>query len=118
MSGDTPIDHSTDLYYKVTPNSQGQIVITNTGDGLLSITKLRTTGDSAVVEESLVSMMSYLNTIDTLPEVPYVNGDTGATDEGGNVDVVNPDQGQETPAQGNTFMDFLKDIFESLWGLF
>lgn len=118
MSGDTPIDHSTDLYYKVTPNSQGQIVITNTGDGLLSITKLRTTGESVVAEESMVSMMSYLNTIDTLPEVPYVNGDTGATDEGGNVDVVNPDQGQETPAQGNTFMDFLKDIFESLWGLF
>ena len=118
VTGDVPIDHSTDLYYKVVPNSEGQIVIQNVGEGLLSITKLRVTGGGAVGESSLTSLMSYMSIMDTLPEVPYVNDDTGATDEGGNVDVVNPDQGQETPAQGNTFMDFLKDIFESLWGLF
>lgn len=43
------ISHTTDLYYKVTPDANGTIVITNTGDNLLSITKLRTTGSNADV---------------------------------------------------------------------
>ena len=120
VTGDVPIDHSTDLYYKVVPNSEGQIVIQNVGEGLLSITKLRVTGGGAVGESSLTSLMSYMSIMDTLPEVPYVNDDTGATDEGGNVDIENPDQdqSQEAPTQGNSFLDILKDIFESIWNLF
>lgn len=38
------INHSTDLYYQVTPDANGCIVVENTGDNLLSVTKLRTTG--------------------------------------------------------------------------
>lgn len=39
------ITHSTDLYYEATPANNGEtITIKNTGDGILSITKLRTTG--------------------------------------------------------------------------
>ena len=37
-------DHSTDLYYHVTPDSEGYITIQNTGTGLLSVTKLRIAG--------------------------------------------------------------------------
>lgn len=37
------IGHSTDLYYKVIPASSGEIVIRNTGEKLLSLTKIRTT---------------------------------------------------------------------------
>lgn len=120
VTGEVSINHSTDLYYKVVPNSEGQIVIKNVGEDLLSITKLRVTGGGAVGESSLTSLMSYMSIMDTLPEVPYVNDDTGATDEGGNVDIENPDQdqSQDAPTQGNSFMDFLKDIFESIWNLF
>ena len=38
------IYHATDLYYEATPESGDTITITNTGNGILSITKLRTTG--------------------------------------------------------------------------
>lgn len=38
------IDHSTDLYYHVTPDAEGYITIQNTGTGLLSVTKLRMAG--------------------------------------------------------------------------
>jgi len=40
------INHTTDLYYKVIPASDGTIVIKNTGSTLLALTKIRTT-DSA-----------------------------------------------------------------------
>lgn len=113
-----PIDHSTDLYYKVVPNSEGQIVITNAGEGLLSITKLRTTGATAVGEASVEALLSYVNTMDTLPEVPYGDEGSNGSEDGGNVDIENPDQGQETPSQGNSFLDIVKDIFESIWNLF
>ena len=113
-----PIDHSTDLYYKVVPNSEGQIVITNVGEGLLSITKLRTTGATTVAEASVEALLSYANTMDTLPEVPYGNEGSNGSEDGGNVDIENPDQGQETPNHGNSFLDIVKDIFESIWNWF
>ena len=112
------INHSTDLYYEITPNADGLVVIKNTGDSLLSITKLRTTANSGVGETDLASLMSYMAVMDTLPEVPYVDESSDGSEDGGNVDIENPDQGQETPNQGNSFLDILKDIFESIWNWF
>lgn len=70
------INHSTDLYYEVTPNSSGIIVVKNTGSNLLSITKLKTTGLSAVGESgimtaSLDDLMVYSDEFDSLPMVAY-----------------------------------------------
>lgn len=108
------VAHSTDLYYEITPNKDGLFYIENTGDKLLSITKLRTTGGTTVGEASVEALLSYVNTMDTLPEVPYVDDGSNGSEDGGNVDIENPDQGQETPGQGNSFLDILKDIFESI----
>lgn len=108
------VAHSTDLYYEITPNEDGLFYIENTGDQLLSITKLRTTGGTTVGEASVEALLSYANTMDTLPEVPYGNEGSNGSEDGGNVDIENPNQGQETPSQGNSFLDILKDIFESI----
>ena len=43
----TAISHTADLYYEVVPSSEDTITITNAGEGVLSITKLRTTGTAA-----------------------------------------------------------------------
>lgn len=48
-AADASIGHTTDLYYKVTPNN-GTIVIKNTGDSLLSVTKLRIAGIDGAAE--------------------------------------------------------------------
>lgn len=50
------INHASDLYYKVTPTN-GSIVVKNTGENLLSITKLRTTGsgESGISDEITAS---------------------------------------------------------------
>lgn len=108
------VAHSTDLYYEITPNDEGMFYIENTGDNLLSITKLRTTDGTTVGEASVEALLSYANTMDTLPEVPYGDEGSNGSEDGGNVDIENPDQGQETPGQGNSFLDILKDIFESI----
>lgn len=108
------VAHSTDLYYEITPTKDGLFYIENTGSNLLSITKLRTTGATAVGEASVEALLSYANTMDTLPEAPYGNEGSNGSEDGGNVDIENPNQGQETPSQGNSFLDILKDIFESI----
>ena len=46
-AGEQTIGHTTDLYYKLTPDSEGYVVIQNVSGGILAVTKLRTTGASA-----------------------------------------------------------------------
>ena len=65
------INSANDLYYTITPDKNGNVVIKNTGDGLLSITKVRiTTKSSSANTYSLrvtPDAMSYANTFDSLP---------------------------------------------------
>lgn len=65
------INSANDLYYTITPDEHGNVVIKNTGDGLLSITKVRiTTKSSSANTYSLrvtPDAMSYANTFDSLP---------------------------------------------------
>ena len=65
------IDSTMDRYYKVTPGEDGYIMIQNTGEGLLAVTKLRCTAGGAVQEVDTVGVLSYANTFDTLPVVAY-----------------------------------------------
>ncbi len=67
------IGHSTDLYYNVVPNAQGYIFVMNTGDTLISITKLRSTGTSeGIVTTNAADIASYINDFRSLPVVDYV----------------------------------------------
>ena len=65
------INSANDLYYNITPDNDGNVVIKNTGDGLLSITKVRiTTKSSSANTYSLrvtPNAMSYAKTFDSLP---------------------------------------------------
>ena len=108
------INASSDLYYKITPNADGIVLIKNTGDSLLSITKLKMTGQVAVGEVSVMSLLSYANTFDTLPVVDYepqpeepdmdVDTDTDVDNNGGNVEIENPD------VEDNTQQDFVNQL--------
>lgn len=78
-SGKNPVTVSaaSDLYYTVVPtvmpNESGMIEIRNTGAGLLSVTKLRISGEPAVSEMSflrtfsLEEALNYANSFDALP---------------------------------------------------
>lgn len=132
------ISHSTDLYYKVTPNNDGTIVVTNTGNNLLSITKLRTTGSgtdglavigqdealNAITAFKTASYVEYAE--DTLTEDETTGGETageGTVDED-DIIIENPDDSgsqneQDQETEGNTTVqNWITSLFNGIKNLF
>lgn len=140
----TKIAHASDLYYKVTPND-GKIVIKNTGDNLLSITKIRTTGTG----ESGISMMSIDDPVSAVmlfnaaPQVAYQSvgatdeelteaetpvvtepedneSDETVTEEPGEVIIENPDVSDEEPAETPSVPsnNWISDLFSRIRNIF
>ena len=113
------ISSASDLYYQVTANEQGYVLVENTGDKLLAITKVKTSGTGELVSFSLADMLSYANAFESLPVVDYVqepveeDQTTDTTEpaepeepseseepaEPGDVVIENP---EETPEEGTT----------------
>lgn len=100
------ITSASDLYYKVVPysgtdtegNATHFIMVKNTGDNLLSVTKLRVTGSDPAVSEapattsfSLSAMRSYINTFDTLETVAYTAAPEDAEESEETPEVTEPD---------------------------
>lgn len=132
------ISHSTDLYYKVTPNSDGTIVVTNTGSNLLSITKLRTTGsgtdglavigqDEALNAITAFKTASYVEyTEDTLTEDETTGEETvgeGTVDED-DIVIENPDdsgsqnEDNQTTEENSGFQSWISNLFNGIKNLF
>lgn len=132
------ISHSTDLYYKVTPNSEGTIVVTNTGSNLLSITKLRTTGsgtdglavigqDEALNAITAFKTASYVEyTEDTLTEDETTGEETvgeGTVDED-DIVIENPDdsgsqnEDNQTTEENSGFQSWISNLFNGIKNLF
>ena len=132
------ISHSTDLYYKVTPNNDGTIVVTNTGNNLLSITKLRTTGsgtdglavigqDEALNAITAFKTASYVEyTEDTLTEDETTGGETageGTVDED-DIVIENPDdsgsqnEDNQTTGENSGFQSWISNLFNGIKNLF
>ncbi len=55
------INHTTDLFYRVVPNDENQIIVSNSGDGKIAITKLRMTGAVTPATEGSSAGMGPLN---------------------------------------------------------
>lgn len=101
---------SCDMYYEVTPNADGIVMVKNTGENLLSITKLRTTSDSedenaGIVGASVSELLAYADTFDSLEVVEY------PTDLG-DVEIENPDV-QEL-GDGSVAWEWLQKIFRGI----
>lgn len=140
------ISHTTDLYYKVTPDGNGTIVVKNMSENILSITKVRVSGTSADTENALqtISADEALNAVASFALAPStdeaVSGVTEeelaeqespaeneteeptVTEEPENdpVDVVieNPEEPAEKPAADNSINQWINTIFNSFRNLF
>ena len=61
-----PVNAASDLYYQVTPNANGYILVKNTGENLLSVTKLRTTNgneQAGITTANVDDLLAYANTL-------------------------------------------------------
>ena len=125
------IDHTTDLYYEVTPYDDGVVVIQNAGmdeeynefDNLLSVTKIKVTGPNGAPVEPAdffepVDQPTMLRMVRTLreeaavePEIPEENEPTEPT--GPEVDIENPTEPSEPEAPGEDD----KNDYDYLWKL-
>ena len=69
------INAASDQYFVIEPNAAGYVIIKNTGNNLLSVTKLKMTGDqivdTAAFPVDVDMMMAYANSFDSLPVVAY-----------------------------------------------
>lgn len=65
------IGAASDLYYTIMPNSDGYVMVKNTGDNLLSITKMKIIGDGGVETANVMSLCDYANEFETLEVVAY-----------------------------------------------
>ena len=98
-----------DLYYQITPDTKGNVVIENMSDNLLSITKVRITSKVLPTNNfaltSTPELISYVNTFDALQEKQDTNQkDTADTLDKGDVDINNPgdnDTNKDNSSQDN-----------------
>lgn len=98
-----------DLYYQITPDTNGNVVIENMSDNLLSITKVRITSKvlptNSFALTSTPELMSYVNTFDALQEKQDTNQkDIEDTLNKGDVDINNPgdnDTNKDNSSQDN-----------------
>ena len=128
------ISSAADLYYELTPTSDGNVVIENTTDNLLSITKVRITTKNSIngltADYSLTStpeLMSYVNSFDTLQEEQdTIQKDTEDTLDKGDVDIDNPSDNntntdndkQDNNNQQNQSNNIWNKIISSIKGWF
>lgn len=104
---DLQINAASDLYYEVTPNGDGYIIIQNNGDNLLAVTKLKMSGMGDLAEFSLQNVLTYANEFSALRSVAYVQEpsddqpeiDTPSDTEDGDVVIDNP---TDTPDEDDT----------------
>lgn len=138
-AAETTIGHASDLYYRVTPDSNGYVTIKNNGDNLLAVTKLRTAGSGVVTEnlDAEEAVQAY-NTFSLLDVVSYdassvtedeltgnVSEDSSetVTEEPGDVEIDNPEdydneETQEPEESAPTSGSWLDNLFNSIKNLF
>ena len=132
----TNISSASDLYYSVTANGDGLIMIKNVGDNLLSVTKLKTTSSTGLTSFSLADAIAYANEFDSLPVVEYTAepSDEGAldteepsepaeepSDEEGDVVIDNPDETldqDEQPEQSRPIKTWFENLINGILNMF
>ena len=84
-SYDRIVNSTADQYFRVLPTTAGYVAIKNTGDSLISITKLRVTGASisgpVVVMMVSPGLMSYVSEFAQMLSVPVPDSDVPLTEE-------------------------------------
>ncbi|MBQ5711625.1 MAG: hypothetical protein IIV61_03335, partial [Oscillospiraceae bacterium] len=119
------VAHATDMYYEVIPDANGYITIENTGNVLLSLTKLRCTSPSVEEQPQLLMMttgeatfvrqtfaMRPLAVEEEIPADPQAPDDAG-TPESSVPETTEEPQGPQSPITG--FASWLWGLLERIF---
>jgi hypothetical protein len=121
------IDHTTDLYYEVTPD-EGIVLIENAGGALLSVTKIKVTTPNGAPAETAdffvpTDAPTVLRMVRTLREEaaaePEIPEDTEPTEPTGpEVDIENPTEPSEPEVPGEDNKNPYDDLWKLIGGIF
>ena len=129
-----PINTASDLYYPVTVNDGGFVLIENDADStnMLAVTKIKTSGSAEFASYTLADALAYANAFDSLPIVDYTeqpsDEDTSDTeipshpsDEEGDVVIDNPEDipdQDEQPEQERPIKTWIENLINGIFNLF
>lgn len=113
------ISSASDLYYEITPTADGKVVIKNTTNNLLSITKIRiTTSNSASAQSyslrATPELMSYVDEFDTLEVKEETTEDKDTTLDKDDVEIDNPTEDNNAEEGSNTSNSIWQKIMNSI----
>lgn len=113
------VSSASDLYYEITPTEDGKVVITNTTDNLLSITKLRITTSNSASSQSYSlratpALMSYVDDFDTLEVKEETTEDNDTTLDEDDVEIDNPSDNKGDNTEDNKTEENL-NVSNSIW---
>lgn len=127
------IAHSTDLYYDLMPDAEGNVVIRNDGEGLLSVTKIKTfrmaEDDTLTTYTTAAEMLAAVEEFESRPVVDYktlhptteeepIEPTEPAEPETPSVDINNPTEPEEDGTVAEQIRQFVSGLFNTLRGWF
>lgn len=130
-----PVKGASDQYYTITPDSEGNIEIRNTGDNLLSVTKLKTSGGTeaelSVEPEIMMAYVASFNSLpvvddvpeieepeETVPEEPAEDETVAEEPEQGEVVIENPEEPAEEEPVEPVSNSWVGKLFSAIRNLF
>lgn len=121
------INASSDLFYAITPNKDGLVIIKNTTENLLAVTKLKITGVGTIGQVSVASVLDYADTFDSLPVIDWVleseenmpevddkDDEASGEDNSGNVEIENSEPETDLTREE----EILRQLMKQILGLF
>lgn len=100
---------ASDQYYAVEPNNEGYVIIKNTTENLLSVTKLKMSGESISSAGSfslnVASVMSYAESFDSLPVKAYSLVDEEETSDQTSESVTDESKEDQENQEGNVIIE-------------
>ena len=129
-----PIHTASDLYYPVTVNDGGFVMIENDAEStnMLAVTKIKTSGSAEFASYTLADALVYANAFEALPVVDYTESPSDGnvtdteepaqpSDEEGDVVIENPDETpdqEEQPEQNNPIRNWFDSLVNGILNLF
>ncbi len=123
-TSDIDVNHASDLYYKITPNGDGYIMIKNNSDNAIAVSKLCVAGEAPVMmfrTMSYAPTMSYVSSFSTMSLVPYeeepVVDPADPADPTEPSDPADPTEPSDQPAS-SIIKTLVDNLFRSIKNLF
>lgn len=113
------VGHTTDLYYEVSPDAKGFVVIQNASqnNALLSVTKVKFFAGDGVAETTADELIAAVDRFDAMAVLPYTSKLTpGITDS--DIVIENPGPANGNPAIENSAIELLRKLFSDFRGWF